>query len=176
MLSFAVFEHIFLKFFKRSRATFWGLAGHIWPAGHRLGTTGIQYPVFVCRPAALQFRINRSLDLAEALHSSKQSVPASYRGFSVRCCWITCRSNDILFPATFNLFGTLSNVSTRESISSFGPSACNVNCLLCGLMFGRGNHVRPEVHWNCLSHVMRTFLTSLSSSLILFLFFQIGNT
>ena len=38
---FCSFAHIFLKFFRRSRATFWGLAGHFWPAGHRLGTTGI---------------------------------------------------------------------------------------------------------------------------------------
>ena len=37
--SFAVFAHIFLKFFRRSRVTFWGLAGHFWPAGHRLGAT-----------------------------------------------------------------------------------------------------------------------------------------
>ena len=31
MRSFAVFAHIFFKFFRRSRATFWGLAGHFWP-------------------------------------------------------------------------------------------------------------------------------------------------
>ena len=37
--NFTVVGHIFLKFFRRSRATFWGLAGHFWPAGHRLGTT-----------------------------------------------------------------------------------------------------------------------------------------
>ena len=39
--NFAVVAHIFLKFFRGSRATFWGLAGHFWPAGHRLGTTGV---------------------------------------------------------------------------------------------------------------------------------------
>ena len=39
--NFAVVAHIFLKFSRRSRATFRGLAGHFWPAGHRLGTTGI---------------------------------------------------------------------------------------------------------------------------------------
>ena len=41
MGSFTVFAHIFLKFFMRSRATFKGLAGHFWPAGHRLGTTAL---------------------------------------------------------------------------------------------------------------------------------------
>ena len=38
------FYYIFLKFFRRSRATFWdleGLEGYFWPAGHRLGTTGL---------------------------------------------------------------------------------------------------------------------------------------
>ena len=44
---FAVVAHIFLKFFRRSRATFWGLAGHFWPAGHRLGTTGITDPGWI---------------------------------------------------------------------------------------------------------------------------------
>ena len=53
MRSFTVFAHIFLKFFRRSRATFWGLAGHFWPAGHRLGTTGLDRSLFVwwsCAP------------------------------------------------------------------------------------------------------------------------------
>ena len=39
--NFAVVAHIFLKFFRRSRATFWGLAGHFRPTGHRLGTTDV---------------------------------------------------------------------------------------------------------------------------------------
>ena len=39
--SFTVFAHIFSKFFRRSRATFLGLAGHFRPAGHRLGTTAL---------------------------------------------------------------------------------------------------------------------------------------
>ena len=43
--NFAVVAHIFLKFFRRSMATFWGLAGHFWPVGHRLGTTGLDIVV-----------------------------------------------------------------------------------------------------------------------------------
>ena len=41
MGSFTVFAHVFYKFFRRSGATFQGLAGHFWPVGHRLGTTGL---------------------------------------------------------------------------------------------------------------------------------------
>ena len=46
--NFAVVAHIFLKFFRRSRATFWGVAGHFWPAGHRLGTTGLNQRQGLC--------------------------------------------------------------------------------------------------------------------------------
>ena len=51
----AVVAHIFLKFFRRSRATIWGLAGHSWPAGHRLGTTGL-YILAVASPAQKKWR------------------------------------------------------------------------------------------------------------------------
>ena len=44
--NFAVVAHISLKFFRRSRATFWGLAGHFWPAGHRLGTTDVAHAIY----------------------------------------------------------------------------------------------------------------------------------
>jgi len=30
--------HVFFQFFERAIATLRGLAGHFWPAGHRLGT------------------------------------------------------------------------------------------------------------------------------------------
>ena len=49
MGNFTVSAHIFLKFFRRSGATFQGLAGHFWPAGHRLGTTAVDYAILLKR-------------------------------------------------------------------------------------------------------------------------------
>ena len=62
MGSFAVFAHIFLKFFRRLRATFWGQAGHFWPAGHRLGTTDIDTVVF--KLTKLLNKLNEPLDFS----------------------------------------------------------------------------------------------------------------
>jgi len=38
----AIFHIYFSTFIERSRATFRGLAGHFWPADHRLGTPVLQ--------------------------------------------------------------------------------------------------------------------------------------